>query len=116
VISVPSGNFGNITAGLLAKKMGLPIKRFVAANNANDTFFQYIQSGNWETKPSVQTISNAMDVGAPSNFVRILHFFNGDYQALKNEISSFTYSDEETLVKMKSYYKAKKYILDPHGQ
>jgi len=115
VISVPSGNFGNITAGLLAKKMGLPIKRFVAANNANDTFFQYIQSGNWKTKPSVQTISNAMDVGAPSNFVRILHFFNGDYQALKNGISSFTYSDEETLVKMKSYYKAKKYILDPHG-
>ena len=115
VISVPSGNFGNITAGILAKKMGLPIKRFVAANNANDTFYQYIQTGNWETKPSVQTYSNAMDVGAPSNFDRILHFYDYDYDAIRQEISSFTYSDEETLDKMTSYYNQKEYILDPHG-
>ncbi len=115
VISVPSGNFGNITAGLLAKKMGLPIKRFVAANNANDTFYQYIQTGNWETKPSVQTYSNAMDVGAPSNFDRILHFYDNDYDSIRQEISSFTFSDEETLEKMKSYHKQTQYILDPHG-
>lgn len=115
VISVPSGNFGNITAGILAKKMGLPIKRFVAANNANKTFYHYIQTGNWQPKPSVQTYSNAMDVGAPSNFDRILHFYNGDYEALRREISSYTYSDDETLIKMKSFYSAKDYVLDPHG-
>ena len=115
VISVPSGNFGNITAGILAKKMGLPIKRFVAANNANDTFYQYIQTGNWRTKPSVQTFSNAMDVGAPSNFDRILHFYNGDYETIRREISSQTYSDDETLSRMKSFYLAKNYVLDPHG-
>lgn len=115
VISVPSGNFGNITAGILAKKMGLPIKRFVAANNANDTFYQYIQSGNWQTKPSVQTFSNAMDVGAPSNFDRILHFYNGDYNKLSEEIKAYTYSDEDTLSQMKSYYANNDYVLDPHG-
>ncbi|MDG1101332.1 MAG: threonine synthase [Saprospiraceae bacterium] len=115
VISVPSGNFGNITAGILAKKMGLPIKRFVAANNANDTFYQYIQTSNWQTKPSVQTISNAMDVGAPSNFDRILYFYNNDYQTICREISSQTYSDDETLKRMKSFYLAKNYVLDPHG-
>ena len=115
VISVPSGNFGNITAGILAKKMGLPIKRFVAANNANDTFYQYIQTGNWQTKSSVQTISNAMDVGAPSNFDRIQYFYNYDYQTICREISSHTYSDDETLNRMKSFYLAKNYVLDPHG-
>ncbi len=115
VISVPSGNFGNITAGILAKKMGLPIKRFVAANNANDTFYQYIQTGNWKTKPSVQTFSNAMDVGAPSNFDRIRHFYNGNYDQLSQEIKAYTYSDEDTLTKMKSYYQASEYVLDPHG-
>ena len=115
VISVPSGNFGNITAGILAKKMGLPIKRFVAANNANDTFYQYIQTGNWQTKSSVQTISNAMDVGAPSNFDRIQYFYNYDYQTICREISSHTYSDDETLKRMKSFYLAKNYVLDPHG-
>jgi len=115
VISVPSGNFGNITAGILAQKMGLPIKRFVAANNDNDTFYNYLQSGNWQPKPSVQTYSNAMDVGAPSNFVRILHFYNDDYSVLKNEISSFTFNDEKTLNKMKSFYIENDYTLDPHG-
>ncbi|MDG1717080.1 MAG: threonine synthase [Saprospiraceae bacterium] len=115
VISVPSGNFGNITAGILAKKMGLPIKRFVAANNANDTFYQYIQTGNWQTKSSVQTISNAMDVGAPSNFDRILYFCNNNYQTICRETSSHTYSDDETLKRMKSFYLAKNYVLDPHG-
>ena len=115
VISVPSGNFGNITAGILAKKMGLPIKRFVAANNANDTFYQYIQTGNWQTKSSVKTISNAMDVGAPSNFDRIQYFYNYDYQTICREISSHTYSDDETLKRMKSFYLAKNYVLDPHG-
>ena len=115
VISVPSGNFGNITAGLVAKKMGLPIKRFVAANNANDTFYQYIKTGNWQTKPSVQTFSNAMDVGAPSNFNRILHFYDGDYTKLSQEIKAYTYTDQETLSKMKSYHLANDYVLDPHG-
>lgn len=115
VVSVPSGNFGNISAGLLAKKMGLPIKRFVAANNDNDTFYHYIQTGNWETKASVPTYSNAMDVGAPSNFPRILHLYNHDYDLIRRDISSFTFSNEETLEKMKTFYPNTNYILDPHG-
>ena len=115
VFSVPSGNFGNITAGLLAKKMGLPIKRFVAANNANDTFYQYIQSGEWQPKPSVQTYSNAMDVGAPNNFDRILYLFDNNFTDIRREIKAYTYSNEETLTKMKSYYSSTDYVLDPHG-
>lgn len=115
VISVPSGNFGNITAGLIAKKMGLPIKRFIAANNANDAFYQYIKTGTWTPKKSVQTYSNAMDVGAPNNFDRILHLYNDSYQDIINSVKAFTFSDTETLDKMKSFYENNNYILDPHG-
>ncbi len=115
VISVPSGNFGNITAGLIAKKMGLPIKRFIAANNANDTFYNYLKTGNYLPKPSVQTFSNAMDVGTPSNFERILHLYNNQIEALKKDISSFTFNDPNTLNKIKSCFKETGYLPDPHG-
>ncbi|MFC2176654.1 threonine synthase [Bacteroidota bacterium] len=115
VISVPSGNFGNITAGLIAQRMGLPISRFVAANNANDTFFKYLQSGNYEPKPSVTTVSNAMDVGAPSNFERIQYLFNNSLESIKSVITSYSFSDAETIEEIKSCYAKNQYILDPHG-
>jgi len=115
VISVPSGNFGNITAGLIAKKMGLPIKRFIAANNANNTFFNYLKTGKYMPKPSVQTFSNAMDVGAPSNFERILHLYNNKIELLKKDVSSYTFNDPMTLNKIKSCFKETGYLPDPHG-
>lgn len=115
VVSVPSGNFGNLTAGLIAKKMGLPIKRFIAANNANDTFYHYLKTGKYTPKASVQTFSNAMDVGAPSNFERILHLYNHNIEALKKDICGFTCNDPMTLSKIKSCYKTTGYLPDPHG-
>jgi len=115
VASVPSGNFGNITAGLIAKKMGLPIKRLIAANNANNTFFNYLKTGKYIPKPSVQTFSNAMDVGAPSNFERILHLYNNQIEALKKDVSSFTFNDPMTLKKIKSCFTETDYLPDPHG-
>ena len=95
VMCVPSGNFGNITAGLIAKRMGLPIKRFIAANNANDIFYRYLQSGEYNPRPSVQTIANAMDVGDPSNFARVLDLYCNDHDAITAEIGGCTYSDEQ---------------------
>ena len=95
VVCVPSGNFGNITAGLFGKKMGLPIKRFIASNNANDIFFNYLQTGEYNPRPSIATLANAMDVGDPSNFARILDLYNNDVNAIRNEISGARYSDEE---------------------
>jgi len=115
VISVPSGNFGNLTAGLFAKFMGLPIKRFVAANNANDIVYNYLQTGKYEPRASVATIANAMDVGAPSNFARILELYNHSHVDISNEMKGYRYSDEEIRETMKEVYTQYSYMLDPHG-
>ena len=115
VFSVPSGNFGNICAGLLAHKMGLPIAHFVAANNRNDVVTRFLKSGLYEPGPSVQTISNAMDVGNPSNFVRVLELFGNDSDELKKLLTSFSFTDEETTAAIRQVYGNSGYILDPHG-
>ena len=115
VVCVPSGNFGNITAGLFAKKMGLPIKRFIAANNRNDIFYQYLQTGQYNPKPSVATIANAMDVGDPSNFARVLALYGDSYEDIKKEITGATYTDEQIRETVKQVYKEDHYLLDPHG-
>ena len=115
VICVPSGNFGNITAGLFAKKMGLPIKRFIAANNRNDIFFQYLQTGEYSPRPSVSTIANAMDVGDPSNFTRVLDLYKGSHKAICEEISGATYTDNQIAETLKACYRENNYLLDPHG-
>ena len=115
VVSVPSGNFGNITAGLIGKRMGLPIYRFIAANNKNDIFYQYLKTGNYMPKPSIATIANAMDVGAPSNFARILDLYNNSHDQIIKEISGCTYSDEQIAETLKDCYINEKYLLDPHG-
>ena len=94
VVCVPSGNFGNITAGLFGKRMGLPVKRFIAANNRNDIFYQYLQTGKYNPRPSIATIANAMDVGDPSNFARILALYDNNHAAIAMEISGATYTDE----------------------
>ncbi len=115
VICVPSGNFGNITAGLFGKQMGLPVKRFIAANNSNDIFFQYLQNGQYNPRPSVATLANAMDVGDPSNFVRILDLYKDNLEAIKKDISAARYSDEEIAATLKKCYRETGYLLDPHG-
>ena len=115
VICVPSGNFGNITAALFGHAMGLPIKRFIAANNANDIFYKYLKSGKYEPKPSIQTIANAMDVGDPSNFARILDLYGNSHERITSLISGATYSDERISETMQECYKSSGYILDPHG-
>ncbi len=115
VVCVPSGNFGNITAGLIAKRMGLPIARFIAANNRNDVFFKYIETGEYTPKPSIPTIANAMDVGAPSNFARILELYGASHEAICREISASTWSDEEIRGAIKRVYEEHSYLLDPHG-
>ena len=115
VVCVPSGNFGNICSALFAWKAGLPVKRFIAANNANDVFFKYLQTGKYEPKPSVQTIANAMDVGAPSNFDRILDLFGGDWKAISGLINGFVSSDDEIRATMAECLKENGYTLDPHG-
>lgn len=115
VFAVPSGNFGNITGGLLAQRMGLPIHHFVAATNRNDVFPSYLETGLFNPRPSEPTISNAMDVGNPSNFVRILDMFSGDYGAIRSAITGYAFSDEETRAAMKDVYSRIGYVLDPHG-
>lgn len=115
VVSVPSGNFGNITAGLIGKKMGLPIKRFIAANNRNDIFYQYLISGVYNPRPSIVTIANAMDVGAPSNFARILDLYDNSHEAISKEIAGCTYTDEQIAQTLKETYATTGYLLDPHG-
>ena len=115
VVCVPSGNFGNITAALFGHAMGLPIKRFIAANNANDIFYKYLKSGKYEPKPSIQTIANAMDVGDPSNFARILDLYGNSHERITSLISGATYSDERISETMQECYKSSGYILDPHG-
>ena len=118
VVSVPSGNFGNITAGLFAARMGLPIKRFIAANNRNDVFLEYLNTGNYSPRPSVSTIANAMDVGDPSNFARVLDLYKKAtdvHQAILADISGYRYTDEDIASTMQRVYRETGYILDPHG-
>ena len=115
VFSVPSGNFGNICAGLLAQKLGLPIKHFVASTNINDTVPQYLLNGNYNPKPSKATISNAMDVGNPSNFIRIQELFDKNLTKLKKSFSSYSFSDDDTKIMMKSIYNKFNYVSEPHG-
>ncbi|MDD3479688.1 MAG: threonine synthase [Paludibacteraceae bacterium] len=115
VVAVPSGNFGNLTAGLFAKRMGLPIKRFIAANNRNDIFLNYLNTGKYEPRKSVSTIANAMDVGDPSNFARILDLYGGSHDAIKHDICGFAYTDEQISSTMKSCLHNHNYLLDPHG-
>ena len=112
---VPSGNFGNITAGLFGKKMGLPVKRFIAANNRNDIFYQYLQTGKYNPRPSIATIANAMDVGDPSNFARVLDLYSGSHADISAEISGTTYTDEQIRETVKETWKEHHYLLDPHG-
>ena len=115
VMCVPSGNFGNICAALFGHEMGLPIKRFIAANNANDIFYKYLQTGKYEPKPSKQTLANAMDVGDPSNFARIYDLYGKSHERISSLISGATYTDDEIRQAMKQCYEETKYILDPHG-
>lgn len=115
VMCVPSGNFGNICAALFGHEMGLPVKRFIAANNANDIFFNYLQTGKYEPKPSKQTLANAMDVGDPSNFARIYDLYGKSHKRITSLISGATYSDEQIRQTMKQCYEETGYILDPHG-
>ena len=114
VFSVPSGNLGNLCAGVIAKQMGLPIKRFICAENNNDTFVKYLNTGNYDAKETTATISNAMDVGDPSNFVRLLHIYENHYN-MSQDISGVSFSDVETLEIMKNCFENNGYILDPHG-
>lgn len=115
VFAVPSGNFGNITAGLIAKRMGLPVKRFIAANNRNDIFLQYLNTGVYTPCPSVQTIANAMDVGDPSNFARVLDLYGHSHERITSEISGFSYDDDQIAETLKLAYNKTGYLLDPHG-
>jgi len=115
VVCVPSGNFGNLTAGLFAHRMGLPVKRFIAANNENDIFLQYLLTGKYNPKPSIQTLANAMDVGDPSNFVRILDLYNHNHSDISRLISGYCCPDDFICQTVKSCYEETGYLLDPHG-
>ncbi len=115
IFSVPSGNFGNLTAGLIAKKMGLPIKKFIAATNANDIFPKYLSSGKFNPKPSKKTISNAMDVGNPSNFARIKALYKNNIKTMSKDIWSKSFDDKKTKDAILEIYKKYNYISDPHG-
>ena len=115
ICSVPSGNFGNLMGGLLAKRMGLPISRFVASNNDNKVFYQYLESGDFNPGPSVETISNAMDVGNPSNFARIMDLYRNDWDDLRQHVSGFTFTDQQTKEAIKEVFADSGYLMDPHG-
>lgn len=115
IVSVPSGNFGNICAGVIASKLGLPIQHFVASTNVNDTVPRYLESGNYQPNPSKATISNAMDVSNPSNFIRIQELFGNELDAIKASFSSYSFDDNQTKLIMKEVYKNFGYTLDPHG-
>ena len=115
VISVPSGNYGNLTAGLLAKESGLPVHCFVASTNANDVVPEYFQTGKFRPRPSVKTISNAMDVGNPSNFSRMLEMYKQSRDKMANDIQAYAFTDKQTLQQISQYYKKTGYLLDPHG-
>lgn len=115
VMCVPSGNFGNITAGLFAQQMGLPVKRFIAANNRNDVFYQYLQTGHYVPRNSVATIANAMDVGDPSNFARIQKLFHGSLEEIQKHVSGARYDDMQIAETVQKVYNKTGYLLDPHG-
>ena len=115
VMCVPSGNFGNITAGLFGVEMGLPIRRFIAANNANDIFYQYLRTGKYEPKASLQTLANAMDVGDPSNFARVYDLYGGSHERITSYISGATYNDDAIRQTMRECHASTGYVLDPHG-
>ena len=115
IVSVPSGNLGNITAGLIAKHMGLPITKFIAATNSNDVFTNYLSSGKFEPRKSVQTYSNAMDVGNPSNLERVRNLFGDNLEKMKSEIASYSFNDDETVSGTKEVYDKFGYVIDPHG-
>lgn len=115
VVSVPSGNFGNLTAGLIAAEMGLPIHQFIAANNKNDVVYEYLLTGEYKPRPSVETIANAMDVGAPSNFARILDLYDHSHEVISQKIIGFHYSDEEIRKVISDVYENHAYLCDPHG-
>ena len=115
VVSVPSGNFGNLTAGLIAKRIGLPIAQFVAATNVNDAVPEYLESGIYEPRPSIATVANAMDVGAPSNFERVQSLYNSDLMALRQDIVGFAYEDSQVIAEIGRVYREHGYVLDPHS-
>ena len=115
VVSVPSGNFGNLTAGLIAKRMGLPVQQFIASTNVNDVVPEYLKTGLFSPRASIQTISNAMDVGYPSNFVRILDMYGSNYNKILQDVSGTAYTDEQTRQMIRDLAKENKYFLDPHG-
>lgn len=115
VFSVPSGNFGNICAGMMAQQLGLPVRHFIAANNENNVVSNYLITENYKPKPSVQTISNAMDVGNPSNFIRIEELYNNNFDVLKKNLSGYSFSDEDTKIALAEIYNKFGYIADPHG-
>ncbi len=115
VVCVPSGNFGNICAGIVAHLAGLPVQHFVAAVNANDSVYKYLQTGNYQSQQALATLSNAMDVGNPSNFIRILELFKHEYPEVKNAVTSYSITDEETKTTLKNTYEKFNYLLDPHG-
>lgn len=115
ILSCPSGNFGNICAGIMAKRLGLPIAYFVASTNANDTVPRFMEKGNYDPKPSIATISNAMDVGNPSNFVRIQELYHNDLSEFEKDFSSYSFTDAETEAAIKDIYSRTKYIAEPHG-
>ena len=115
VCCVPSGNFGNICSALFGKRMGLPISRFIAANNRNDVFYEYLQTGEYRPRPSVQTLANAMDVGDPSNFARIYDLYGKSHEAITKDISGATYTDEQIAETIRQCLKETGYQLDPHG-
>ena len=115
IVSCPSGNFGNICAGILAKKLGLPLTHFVAATNANDTVPKFLENGIYDAKPSVATISNAMDVGNPSNFIRIQEMYSNDLKEFSKDFSSYSFNDEETKSAMRDIFSNTGYIAEPHG-
>ena len=115
VVCVPSGNFGNICSALFAQRMGLPVKRFIAANNSNDVFYKYIRTGKYEPAPSIQTLANAMDVGDPSNFARIMALYGSDWSAVKALVDSDRVSDAQIEAGIRECFDACGYVLDPHG-
>ncbi|MFS4467747.1 threonine synthase [Maribacter sp. 2210JD10-5] len=115
VFSIPSGNFGNICAGMVAQRLGMPVKHFIAATNVNDTVPKYMKTQHYNPKPSTATISNAMDVGDPSNFIRIRHLYQDNFEELNKNLSSYSFTDEDTKEAMLEIYETSNYIADPHG-
>jgi threonine synthase len=115
VFSTPSGNFGNLTAGLLAKRAGLPIGRFVAATNANDVVPEYLETGTFQPRPSVATLANAMDVGHPSNFERMLWLYDNDVEAMRRDITGCHFTDDDVRATIRRVYQERGYLLDPHS-